>query len=235
MFAGRTGRDRRHQRHQASSKGAGSDRHPSTRATLRPRDSRPGLRDDLSSGTEGESQFLPSNDDPLGPRLHSGRQRVDRDVQRERRYRQRWRALANCTCKCVYRTALSCGRLRATLIVALVLTFLIACARRGDPKVVLDHATQTFRRGDVASAEKEAQVGYERFQDLGSEWSWKFRLLKADALAWRGMNDRLLVLLSSETTSPPSEELSLRKERLEGLAYTGLHRLAEAEHTLALP
>ncbi|HKV76828.1 MAG TPA: CHAT domain-containing protein [Candidatus Sulfotelmatobacter sp.] len=46
------------------------------------------------------------------------------------------------------------------------------------------------------------------------------------------MNDRVLELLSSETTRPPSEELNLRKERLEGLAYADLHRFAEAEKTL---
>ena len=46
------------------------------------------------------------------------------------------------------------------------------------------------------------------------------------------MNDRVLALLSSETTTPPSKELLLRKERLEGLAYSGTHRFAEAGQTL---
>ncbi len=117
------------------------------------------------------------------------------------------------------------------IALALNLSILTGCGGR-DPQAALDHANQTFRRGDVASAEKEAEAGYTRFHKLGPEWSWKFRLLQADALAWRGMDDRVLSLLSSEVTSPPSEELSLRKQRLEGLAYADLHRFAEAEQTL---
>jgi CHAT domain-containing protein len=113
-----------------------------------------------------------------------------------------------------------------------ILALMSACARRLDPQTALDHAHQTFRRGDVASAEKEAQAGYEQFHNLGPEWSWKFRLLQADALAWRGMYDRLLTLLSSEASVPPSEELRLRKRRLEGLAYANLHRFREAEEAL---
>jgi CHAT domain-containing protein len=46
------------------------------------------------------------------------------------------------------------------------------------------------------------------------------------------MNDRVLALLSSERAAPPSEELRLRKQRLEGLAYADLHRFSEAEQTL---
>lgn len=46
------------------------------------------------------------------------------------------------------------------------------------------------------------------------------------------MNDRVLAILSSETTEPPSEELNLRKQRLEGLAYADLHRFTDAEQTL---
>src|SRR5579864_8705148 len=82
------------------------------------------------------------------------------------------------------------------IALALNLSILTGCGGR-DPQAALDHANQTFRRGDVASAEKEAEAGYTRFHKLGPEWSWKFRLLQADALAWRGMDDRVLSLLSS--------------------------------------
>ena len=125
-------------------------------------------------------------------------------------------------------------RLSASRIVSiLILTILTGCARRNDPQTVLDHATQTFHQGNVAAAEKEAAAGYRRFHDLGPEWSWKFRLLQADALAWRGMNDSVLAVRSSEPSNPPSGELSLRKQRLEGLAYADLHRFIEAQKTLA--
>jgi CHAT domain-containing protein len=118
------------------------------------------------------------------------------------------------------------------LPLVLVLTFLPACNRRADPQAALDHATQTLRHGDVATAEKEANRGYEQFHGLSAEWAWKFRLLEADALAWRGMNDRVLTLLASEATPPPSDELAVRKKRLEGLAYAAIHLFPQAEQKL---
>jgi len=56
--------------------------------------------------------------------------------------------------------------------------------------------------------------------------------LQADALAWRGMNDRVLTLLASEGASPPSTELAVRKQRLEGLAYAYMHLFSQAERKL---
>jgi CHAT domain-containing protein len=123
-------------------------------------------------------------------------------------------------------------RVARFVLLALSLALGSACTRRLDPQAALDHAHQTFRRGDVASAEKEAEVGYDRFHKLGPDWSWKFRLQQADALAWSGMYERVLALLSSEASVPPSEELKLRKQRLEGLAFANLHRFAEAEQAL---
>jgi CHAT domain-containing protein/Flp pilus assembly protein TadD len=46
------------------------------------------------------------------------------------------------------------------------------------------------------------------------------------------MNDRVLALLASESAPPPSDELTVRKKRLEGLAYADLHRFPEAEQKL---
>ena len=46
------------------------------------------------------------------------------------------------------------------------------------------------------------------------------------------MNDRVLALLASESAPPPSDELTVRKRRLEGLAYADLHRFTEAEQKL---
>jgi CHAT domain-containing protein len=109
---------------------------------------------------------------------------------------------------------------------------LLACASRTDPQAAFDHATQTLRHGDVSTAEEEAEKAYERFHGLSAEWAWRFRLLQADALAWRGMNDRVLTVLASEAAPPAALELAVRKRRLEGLAYADLHRFSEAEQAL---
>ena len=119
----------------------------------------------------------------------------------------------------------------AALILCLVC--LSACARRRDPQAAFEHAMQTFRHGDVAATQLEAQKDYKEFHSLSAEWAWKFRLLEASALAWRGMNDQVLTLLASEAAPLPSGELTVRKQRLQGLAYADLHRFAEAEQKLA--
>ena len=80
----------------------------------------------------------------------------------------------------------------------------------------------------MAQAEQEAAAGYTRFHDRGSEWAWKFLLLEAEALTWRGMSHRILPLIAAEKTEPP-RDLAIRKARIEGAAYTALHRFQEAE------
>jgi tetratricopeptide (TPR) repeat protein len=91
---------------------------------------------------------------------------------------------------------------------------------------------QMYMHGDVASAQRLAEEGYKQFHSRSAEWAWKFRILEASALAWRGMNDQVLAVLSSETSSPPTGDLAVRKQRLQGLAYADLHRFAEAEKEL---
>ena len=70
---------------------------------------------------------------------------------------------------------------RLAVIVIAVVCF-AACARRRDPQAALDHARQTYRHGDMASAETEAQEGYREFHTLSPDWAWKFTLLKGSIL-----------------------------------------------------
>jgi CHAT domain-containing protein len=115
------------------------------------------------------------------------------------------------------------------IFVSLVLA---ACARQRNPQLALDQATRTFERGTLARAQKEAEKGYEDFHRISPDWAWRFRILEANILFWRGMNDRVQPLLSSEPTPPSSTELKLQKLRLEGLAYTSSHAFKEAEQKL---
>jgi CHAT domain-containing protein/Tfp pilus assembly protein PilF len=81
----------------------------------------------------------------------------------------------------------------------------------------------------LASAQKEATKGYKDFHAASSDWAWKFRILEANILYWRGMRDAVLALLASEPSPPTSGELAVQKQRLEGLAYASLHKFSEAE------
>ena len=108
----------------------------------------------------------------------------------------------------------------------------VACVQHSDPQPTFDEAMRAFRNGEVARADHEAEAGYNRFHNRGADWAWKFLLLRADALAWRGMNDRVLTLLASEKNPPPGD-LAIRKARVEGAAYTSMNRFDEAERVFS--
>lgn len=111
-----------------------------------------------------------------------------------------------------------------------VLVCFSACTHH-DPQVAFDHAMQTLRRGDMVAATSEAEKGYQDFHTIDPEWAWKFTVLRARVLHWRGMNDEALRLLTSEPAPPPSGELAVEKLRWEGLAYASLHKFTEADQT----
>ena len=113
----------------------------------------------------------------------------------------------------------------------LVIAFSSACDRPDDPQSSFDHAMHAFNAGQLAQAEQEASAGYKRFHGRSPEWAWKFLLLEAEAVAWRGMNDKILPLIAAEETRP-SGDLAIRKARIQGSAYTALHRFPEAEQKL---
>jgi CHAT domain-containing protein len=120
--------------------------------------------------------------------------------------------------------------LRSALsLVALMLAlFFSSACRQRDPRPVFEHAMQAFRAGQVEKAQQEAKAGYDRFHNNSAEWAWKFLLLEADALTWRGMNDRVLTIIAAEKSTPPGE-LEIRKARLEGSAYGWLHQFDNAD------
>jgi CHAT domain-containing protein len=120
----------------------------------------------------------------------------------------------------------------APFLLLLVLVGSLGCARHTDPQTAFDLASQTFRHGELAAAAEEAESGYKSFHAVSIDWAWKFRILEANALIWRGMSDQVLALLASEPAPPPPGDLEIQKERLEGLAYVYLHRFPEAEQKL---
>lgn len=109
------------------------------------------------------------------------------------------------------------------------LILLPCCSRGRDPQAALDHARGTLRRGQATAAADEAERGYQKFHTLSGEWAWRFTILRATALHGRGMDEEMLKVIASEPTPVPSGELAIKKQRLEGQAYSSLHRFAEAE------
>lgn len=115
---------------------------------------------------------------------------------------------------------------REILLVALC--FLSSCSGHRDPQAVFDGATASYRHGDIKMAAKEAEKGYKEFHGASPDWAWRFTLLKASTLHWRGMDDDVLRLLASEPSMPSSNELLVKRLRMEAVANNSLGKFQEA-------
>jgi CHAT domain-containing protein len=115
----------------------------------------------------------------------------------------------------------------------LVIVGLTTCAGHPDPQAAFEHAQATFRHGNMAAARDEAESGYKAFHGVSAEWAWKFTILRARVLYWQGMNDRVLETLSSESEPPPSPELVVQRQTLQGVAYLSTGKPADADRKLA--
>ena len=112
---------------------------------------------------------------------------------------------------------------------------LLACGlscRNDNPQATFEHARRTFRHGDLIQSQQEAEEGYRQFSRRSPEWAWKFRILEAECILWRGMSQETIALLNSQQTQPGERNLAIEALALEGVAYADLHRFPDAERTL---
>ena len=86
--------------------------------------------------------------------------------------------------------------------------------------------------GKHTQAQAEADRGYREFLSSSPEWSWKFRILEAEALTRQGLNQRVLDLLESPPAYPDSLRFSIPVFTLKGLAYARLHQFKDADENL---
>jgi CHAT domain-containing protein len=108
----------------------------------------------------------------------------------------------------------------------------LACSRRNSPQVAFDHAYKTFLHGDLKRSQDDAHAESERFQDSNPQWAWKFRILEAESLLWRGMSQDALALLNSYSTRPEAKDDVVELLAIEGVAYARRHSFQEAESSL---
>src|SRR5271168_450991 len=103
------------------------------------------------------------------------------------------------------------------ILLILLLAILPGCAHQRDPQSAFDRARKTLAHGDLAAATYEAERGYKEFHNISPEWAWKFTIVRASALYQQGMYDKALKLMASEPAVPPSGELAVKKQWLQGL------------------
>ena len=90
-------------------------------------------------------------------------------------------------------------------------------------------------QGDLVRAESVAERAIQHYSTRDPRWAWKFRLLDAQILAWRGMYSEILKVVAAETPIAPNDsDLTLGREIWASIANIRLHRYKEAENTIAL-
>jgi CHAT domain-containing protein/Flp pilus assembly protein TadD len=115
---------------------------------------------------------------------------------------------------------------------AIALVDFAACDRPHDPQTAFEHSRQTFMHGNLEKSQAEAHRQCERFRNSSPEWAWKFRILEAECLMWRGMSRDALALLNTQSTPPTAREAVVEMLAIEGVTYAREHLFAEAERSL---
>lgn len=117
------------------------------------------------------------------------------------------------------------------------MVWVLACScNRGskpDPQEDYRQARLTIVKGDLVKAEQQAQDGYDHYSPQSIEWAWEFRILKAEVLAYRKLNQEALSTLNLPLPADLSSgDQAIRKHMIEGLALARLGRDREANEHL---
>jgi CHAT domain-containing protein/Flp pilus assembly protein TadD len=84
----------------------------------------------------------------------------------------------------------------------------------------------------LKQSQEDADREYQRLRNSNPQWAWKFRILEAKSLLWRGMYSQTLSLLNSPPTRPDDRSELIEILAIEGVALARLHQFPEAEQKL---
>lgn len=117
----------------------------------------------------------------------------------------------------------------------IILLFLggLACNQQVGPQILFEHTYNTFLHGNLEQAQLEAAHQYQRLRDSDPEWAWKFRLLEARSLVWRGLFREAVSVLGMSESLPQNKNLRVEIFALRGAALARLHRFPEAGEAIA--
>jgi CHAT domain-containing protein/Tfp pilus assembly protein PilF len=135
---------------------------------------------------------------------------------------------------------LSASKLRflTVLLVPTVFVLVLGCNRVAAREALYDRIVSEIQHGDLPSASADIEKGLQLYAPRSEEWSWRFRVLKAQVAVSQSKADDALALLQGDL--PPkllSSEVAVQKLRIEGIAYQLLQdfgkskeRFSQAEH-----
>ena len=92
-----------------------------------------------------------------------------------------------------------------------------------------------FEKGDLDAAFKDVEALSKRAANAGDDWLWRVRLLEAEILVWRGLNDQVLPLLEPNVPGNlSSRDYAARRLIFLGLAQGHAHRFDESAQSFNL-
>jgi CHAT domain-containing protein/Tfp pilus assembly protein PilF len=115
----------------------------------------------------------------------------------------------------------------------LLLACVLSCSRPDGPQAAFEHARLTFQHGDLIHSQQEAEAGYRQFLASSPEWAWKFRILQAESLLWRGKYPEVLALLDSGMLTSAPQDTIIPVLTLRGIAHARQLDLEAATRDLA--
>jgi CHAT domain-containing protein len=117
------------------------------------------------------------------------------------------------------------------LLLSLLLGF--GCNRSPDPQKTFDRARQMLGHGDLATARREADLGYQSCIGHDPEWEWRFRLLQAEILWNQGLGkDALARLNAALPLQLAKSDLAIKQKIIQGGANVLLGRFPDADRNL---
>lgn len=126
---------------------------------------------------------------------------------------------------------MSCHLSPTTLLLLFALAGALSCHHAEDPQTAYQHARTIFVHGDLVESQREAEAGYQRLRTSDPEWAWKFKILEAESMLWRGMYPQVLKLLESDPP-PPDKDSQIRVLILDAVANARVHDYPKAEKAL---
>jgi CHAT domain-containing protein len=109
---------------------------------------------------------------------------------------------------------------------------IIGCYQRDRPQSIYDRAYIAFIHGNLVDSQQDAERGYRQFGKSSPEWAWKFKILEAEAMLWRGSYPQVLDLLESDSNRPTEKSSVIRFLTLKSAANARTHNYSKAEQDL---
>ena len=110
---------------------------------------------------------------------------------------------------------------------------LASCHHHGNllrPETAYRNAESKFQHGDLIGASQESDAAYKELSGRSPEWAWRFRVLEAEILVWRGLSADAVQLLQVQLAPEfRTTDIGVRREIVLGLAESSLQKFIEAE------